>query len=110
LGSGPPSFGLIDDKFSGPKAFCKSCAGPVLVSAGAGLLIGSIRRECLDHVVVFGERHLRYVLLSYMKYHNEIGTHLSLEKDAPVSRAVKLAGAILCRPDLGGLHHQYVRV
>src|SRR5258708_1350916 len=72
-------------------------------------LIGSIRRECLDHVVVFGERHLRHVLLSYMKYHNEIRTHLSLEKDAPVSRAVKLAGAILCRPVLGGLHHQYVR-
>jgi transposase InsO family protein len=68
-------------------------------------LIGSIRRECLDHVVVFGERHLRHVLLSYMKYHNEIRTHLSFEKDAPVSRAVKLAGTILCRPVLGGLHH-----
>jgi transposase InsO family protein len=73
-------------------------------------LIGSIRRECLDHVVVFGERHLRHLLLSYMKYHNEIRTHLSLEKDAPVSRAVKLAGTIRCRPVLGGLHHQYVRV
>src|SRR6266403_2006748 len=73
-------------------------------------LIGSIRRECLYHVVVFGERHLRHVLLSYMKYHNEIRTHLSLEKDAPVSRAVKLAGTILCRPVLGGLHHQYVRI
>src|ERR1017187_7824490 len=73
-------------------------------------LIGSIRRECLDHVVVFGERRLRHVLLSYMKYHNEIRTHLSLEKDAPVSRAVKLAGTILCRPVLGGLHHQYVRI
>jgi hypothetical protein len=44
-----------------------------------------------------------------MKYHNEIRTHLSLEKDAPVSRAVKLAGTILCRPVLGGLHHQYLR-
>src|ERR1700694_219687 len=73
-------------------------------------LIGSIRRECLDLVVVFGERHLRHVLLSYMKYQNEIRTHLSLEKDAPVSRAVKLAGTILCRPVLGGLHHQYVRI
>ena len=56
------------------------------------------------------ERHLRHVLLSYMKYHNQIRTHLSLEKDAPVSRAVKLAGTILCRPVLGGLHHQYVRI
>ncbi len=52
-------------------------------------LIGSIRRECLDHVVVFGERHLRHVLLSYLKYYNEVRTHLSLEKDAPVSRAVE---------------------
>src|SRR6266850_3412418 len=65
-------------------------------------LIGSIRRECLDHVVVFGERHLRHMLQSYMKYHNEIRTHLSLEKDASVSRAVKLAGTILCRPVLAG--------
>ena len=67
-------------------------------------LIGSIRRECLDHVVVFGERHLCHLLLSYMKYYNEVRTHLSLEKDAPVSRAVERAGSILCRPVLGGLH------
>src|SRR5882757_10039426 len=73
-------------------------------------LIGSIRRECLDHVVVFSERHLRHLLLSYMKYYNGARTHLSLEKDAPVSRAVDRAGHILCRPILGGLHHQYVRI
>jgi transposase InsO family protein len=73
-------------------------------------LIGSIRRECLDHVVVFGERHLRHILLSYMKYYNEVRTHLSLEKDTPVSRAVERTGHILCRPILGGLHHQYVRI
>jgi transposase InsO family protein len=73
-------------------------------------LIGSIRRECLDHVVVFGERHLRHLLLSYMKYYNGARTHLSLEKDAPFSRAVERAGRILCRPILGGLHHQYVRI
>jgi transposase InsO family protein len=74
-------------------------------------LIGSIRRECLDHVVVFGERHLRRLLLSYMKYYNGAArTHLSLEKDAPVSRAVERAEQILCRPNLGGLHHQYVRI
>jgi transposase InsO family protein len=46
-------------------------------------LIGPIRRECLDHVVVFGERHLRHVLLSYMNYYNETRTHLSLDKDSP---------------------------
>ena len=73
-------------------------------------LIGSIRRECLDHVVVFGERHLRHILLSYMKYYNEVRTHLSLEKDTPVSRAVERTGHILCRPVLGGLHHQYIRI
>jgi Integrase core domain len=73
-------------------------------------LIGSIRRECLDHVVVFGERHLRHILLSYMKYYNEVRTHLSLEKDTPVSRAVERTGHILCRPVLGGLQHQYIRI
>ena len=73
-------------------------------------LIGSIRRECLDHVVVFGERHLRHVLLSYMNYYNEARTHLSLEKDSPVSRNVERAGHILCRPVLGGLHHLYLRI
>ena len=73
-------------------------------------LIGSIRRECLDHVVVFSERHLGHLLLCYMKYYNGARTHLSLEKDAPVSRAVDRAGHILCRPILGGLHHQYGRI
>jgi transposase InsO family protein len=73
-------------------------------------LIGSIRRECLDHVIVLGECHLRHLLLSYMKYYNGARTHLSLEKDAPLSRAVERAGQILCRPILGGLHHQYARV
>jgi len=73
-------------------------------------LIGSIRRECLDHVIVFSERHLRHLLLCYMKYYNGARTHLSLQKDAPISRAVELAGHILCRPILGGLHHQYARI
>jgi len=73
-------------------------------------LIGSIRRECLDLVVVFGERHLRHVLLSYMNYYNEARTHLSLDKDAPVTRAVATTGRMLGHPILGGLHHQYVRI
>jgi hypothetical protein len=73
-------------------------------------LSGSIRRECLDHVVALGERHLRHLLLSYMKYYNEMRTHSSLEKDAPFWRAIERAGQILCRPILGGLHHQYVRI
>ena len=73
-------------------------------------LIGSIRRECLDHIVVFGERHLRHVLLLYMDYYNNARTHLSLIKDAPVARATQVVGRILPTPILGGLHHQYVRI
>ena len=73
-------------------------------------LIGSIRRDCLDHVVVFGEQHLRQLLNSYQNYYNEVRTHLSLHKDAPTSRAVRSVGRILPLPVLGGLHHQYVRV
>jgi transposase InsO family protein len=73
-------------------------------------MIGSIRRECLDYVVVFGERHLFHLLKSYQGYYNEARTHLSLSKDAPVSRAVQAVGSIIAKPLLGGLHHQYVRI
>jgi hypothetical protein len=76
----------------------------------ADRLIGSIRRDCLDHVVVFGERHLRHLLGSYQKYYNDARTHLSLNKDAPASRAVQAVGRIVPTPHLGGLHHQYVRI
>jgi transposase InsO family protein len=73
-------------------------------------LIGSIRRDCLDHVVVFGERHLRHLLNAYQRYYNEVRTHLSLQKDAPIARTIQSAGRIVPVPLLGGLHHQYVRV
>ncbi len=73
-------------------------------------LIGSIRRDCLDYVVVFGERHLRHLLESYQRYYNEARTHLSLSKDAPAPRAVHAVGSIIAKPFLGGLHHQYVRI
>ena len=73
-------------------------------------LIGSIRRECIDHIVVLGEAHLRRVLRSYASYYNEIRTHRSLNKDAPVSRPVQRTGTIKSHPILGGLHHRYVRV
>jgi transposase InsO family protein len=73
-------------------------------------LIGSIRRECLDHIVVFGEAHLRRILRSYSCYYNDIRTHRSLDKDAPVSRPVQRTGIISPHPILGGLHHHYVRV
>lgn len=73
-------------------------------------LIGSTRRECLDHVVVFGEAHLRRILRSYARYYNEVRTHRSLDKDAPVSRPVQRTGSIKSFPILGGLHHHYARV
>ena len=73
-------------------------------------LIGSIRRECLDHIVVMGEEHLRRILRSYARYYNEIRTHRSLDKDAPVSRPAQQAGNIKSHPILGGLHHYYVRL
>jgi transposase InsO family protein len=73
-------------------------------------LIGSIRRECLDHVIVFGEAHLSRILKSYADYHNRVRTHLSLDKDAPIHRPVSRTGRIAAIPMLGGLHHQYVRI
>jgi putative transposase len=75
-------------------------------------LIGSIRRECLDHVIILSERHLRRVLSSYFQYHHDARTHLSLEKDCPRPRAVQLpfTGAnIIAFPEVGGLHHRYER-
>jgi hypothetical protein len=73
-------------------------------------LIGSIRRECVDHIVVLGEMHLRRVLKSYARYYNETRTHRSLDKDAPISRPVQRDGSIMSRALLGGLHHHYIRV
>jgi transposase InsO family protein len=73
-------------------------------------LIGSIRRESLDHLVVFGEAHLRNVLKAYASYYNKVRPHLSLDKDAPDFRSTQKIGCIVAIPILGGLHHQYIRV
>jgi transposase InsO family protein len=73
-------------------------------------LIGSIRRECLDHVVVLGEAHLRRVLATYVDYYNQARPHLALQKDAPLRRTVQRIGRLVAIPVLGGLHHQYVRI
>jgi hypothetical protein len=73
-------------------------------------LIGSIRQEFLDHVVVFGERHLRYILFSYMEYYNGARSQLSLYKKAPIPGAVQAVGRILPTPILGGLLHHYVQI
>ena len=72
-------------------------------------LIGSIRRECVDHIVVLGEAHLCRILKSYASYYNGARTHRSLNKDAPVSRSVQRAGVIRSRAILGGLHHHHSR-
>ena len=72
-------------------------------------LIGSIRRECLDHVLVLGEAHLRRILRAYADYYNRVRTHLALGKDTPLGRPVQTTGSIITIPFLGGLHHQYAR-
>jgi transposase InsO family protein len=73
-------------------------------------LIGTIRRECLDHMIVFGQAHLRRVLGKFAAYYNESRIHRSLDKDAPFHRAIERVGAITSQPVLGGLHHQYCRI
>jgi transposase InsO family protein len=73
-------------------------------------LIGSIRRECLDHIIVSGEGDLRRNLISYAAYCNSVRTHRSLHKDAPISRPIHQTGIIRSQSILGGLHHHYVRV
>jgi transposase InsO family protein len=72
-------------------------------------LIGSIRRECVDHIIVLGEMHLRRVLKSYADYYNSVRTHRSLNKDAPVTRQIQRIGSIKSHAILGGLHHHYAR-
>ena len=72
-------------------------------------LIGSIRRECVDHIIVLSEAHLRRILTKYAVYYNGLRTHGSLNKDAPFHRAIQRLGGITSQPVLGGLHHQYCR-
>ena len=74
-------------------------------------LIGSIRRECLDHVLVLSERHLRRILTRYFAYYHRARTHLSLDKDAPDARPIEPPelGPVIPISEVGGLHHRYVR-
>src|ERR1019366_4439578 len=75
-------------------------------------VIGSIRRECLDHIVIFNERHLRRVLSSYIDYYQRTRTHLSLNKDCPHPRPIipRRIGKVIAIPKVGGLHHRYERL
>ncbi len=74
-------------------------------------IIGSIRRECLDHVIVFDERHLRRVLSAYFEYHHRSRTHLSPDKNCPEPRSIQppSAGTVVAFPQVGGLHYRYER-
>ncbi len=75
-------------------------------------LIGSVRRECLNHLIVLNERHLRRILVSYLDYYHRSRTHLSLGKDTPEGRSVQPGGSakIVAFPQVGGLHHRYERL
>ena len=74
-------------------------------------VIGSIRRECLDHILIINERHLRRALSSYITYYHQSRTHLSLEKDCPEPRPISppAMGNVIVVPQVGGLHHRYER-
>ena len=73
-------------------------------------VIGSIRRECTDHIIALGERHLVRVLHRYAIYHNEVRCHLSLDGNAPLPRRIEDgSGEVIAIPHLGGLHHRYGR-
>ena len=75
-------------------------------------MIGSLRRECLDYIVIFNERHLRRILSSYADYYHRSRTHLSLDKDCPDPRPIMRPGngRIVAIPQVNGLHHRYERL
>jgi transposase InsO family protein len=79
-------------------------------NAYAERVIGSIRRECLDHLIIFSEAQLRRVLAAYVEYYNGSRTHLSLAKDTPLGRAIQPTGQVRRVPHLGGLHYSFARI
>jgi hypothetical protein len=89
---------------------CRSQIPPSRSQAATVCTENPIRRECLDHIIVSGEAHLRRILISYAAYYNSVRTHRSLHKDAPIFRPIQQIGIIRSHPILGGLHHHYVRV
>ena len=76
-----------------------------------GRLVGSIRRECLDHVIIINERHLMRILQSYINYYLNARTHLSLKRNSPIGRDVEppCRGRVVAVPQVGGLHDRYCR-
>src|SRR5262249_4353247 len=85
-------------------------AGSPWQNSFAERLIGTIRRECVDHIVVLGEAHLRRIVREDARYYNTARTHRSLDQDAPVSRPVQEIGRIVSHALVGGLHQQYARI
>jgi hypothetical protein len=75
-----------------------------------GAQSGSVRRECLDHVIVLGETHLRRIMSRYAVYYNQARTHLALEKDTPAARSIEPSGLIIAEPMVAGFHHRYARI
>jgi len=73
-------------------------------------LIGSIRRECTDHLIVVNEQHLRRILAKFATDYNGTRTHVSLGKDAPSRRPIERFGDVVAHPILGGLHHRYAGI
>lgn len=116
----PPQY-LVDDRDSAFNAWATTATAIGIAevvtavrspwqNAYAERLIGSIRRECLDHLIIGNERGLRRVLHAYVEYYLKSRTHLSLDKDAPVSRPVASpSDGEMAIPQLGGLHHRYER-
>ncbi len=72
-------------------------------------VIGSIRRECTDHIIPMSQKHLLATLRDYVAYYNEARTHQSLDGNAPIPRGVEHVGQVVAQPVLGGLHHRYSR-
>src|SRR5205085_3331844 len=91
-------------------AFFRNTLATIMRCGYAERLIGTVRRECRDRMLIFGEQHLRRVLASYAAYYNQARTHLALGKDAPLRRAIQRYGPIVGIPVLSGLHDQYVRI
>ena len=79
-------------------------------NAYAERLIGSIRRECLNHFIILNSRHLKKALASYFRYYHRSRPHLALSKQCPIERQVMKDGAIVAIAEVGGLHHRYERV
>jgi hypothetical protein len=88
----------------------RSLVVQLFAAAYAERLIGTLRRDCLDHILIFGERHLHWVLTLYSLYYNETRTHLGLSKDVPLGRAIQRSGTVIAMPVLSGLHHRYARI